>query len=138
MFPRAAAGGGSGLKKPLQGLLAPLECVGVGLVVDEHTAPGRPHQADIAQDPEVLRHGALGDAEQSGESPDAERPAGDQVENAQAHLDGKRSQKTRDFGNVFHGLIILVSTNILMNLRLVVKGEIPFTRAREERWSRYR
>ena len=127
MFPRAAAGGGSGLKKPLQGFLAPLERFGVCLVVHERPAAGRPHQAGIAQDPEVLRHGALGDAEQSGESPDAERPAGDQVENAQAHLHGERSQKTRDFGNVFHGLIILVSANILINARLVVKGEIPFT-----------
>ena len=74
--------------------MAPLKRVGVGLIVDEHAAPGRPHEADIAQDPKVLRHGALGDAELRGERPDAERPAGDQVEDAQAHLDGERSQKT--------------------------------------------
>ena len=93
MLLHAMAGGGCGLQKPLQGLLAPLERAGVGLVVDEHAAPGRPHQADIAQDPEVLRHGALGDAELRGQRPDAERPAGDELKNAQAHLDGERSQK---------------------------------------------
>lgn len=107
--------------------MAPLESFGIRLVMDEGATTGCPHEAGIAQDPEVLRHGALGDAEQSGQRPDAERPAGDQVENAQAHLDGDRSQKTRDFGNVFHGLIILVSANILIHARLVVKGEIPFT-----------
>jgi hypothetical protein len=73
--------------------LASLKRLGVGLVVDEHPAPGRPHQAGIAQDPQVLRDGALRDAELRGQRPDAESPLRHQLENAQAHLDGERSQK---------------------------------------------
>ena len=103
MFPRPAARGGSRFEESPQGLLAPLERLGVRLVVNERPAPGRPHEAGIAQDPQVLRYGALRDAKLSGQRPHTERAAGDQLEDAQAHLDSQRPQETRDFRNVFHG-----------------------------------
>ena len=36
----------------------------------------------------------------------------------------------------FMGLTILVSANILMAPCLAVKGEVPFSRSREEEWRR--
>jgi hypothetical protein len=42
---------GRGHKEPPQGFLAALEGVEIRLVVDEHPAPRRPHEAGIAQDP---------------------------------------------------------------------------------------
>jgi hypothetical protein len=71
--------------------LAPLKRLGVGLVVDEHPAPARPHQAGIAQDPQVLGDGTLCDTELHGQRSDAKRPVGDQTKDAQAHLDGEGS-----------------------------------------------
>jgi hypothetical protein len=84
--------------------LASLKRLGVGLVVDEHPAPARPHQAGIAQDPQVLRDGTLRDAEPHGQRPDTERAAGDQAKDAQAHLDGQGAQQAGNIGKVFHGL----------------------------------
>jgi hypothetical protein len=81
-----------------------LKRLGVGLVVDEHPAPGRPHQAGIAQDPQVLRYGALRDAELDGQRPDTERAADDQAKDAQAHLDGEGAQQARNVDKVIHGL----------------------------------
>jgi hypothetical protein len=74
--------------------LTALQRLGVGLVVDEHPAPGRPHQAGIAQDPQVLGDGTLRDAELDGQGTNAEGPLGHQPEDAQTHLDGEGSQKT--------------------------------------------
>ena len=84
--------------------MAPLKRLGVGLVVDEHSAPGRPHQAGIAQDSQVLRDGALRDAELGGQGSNTERAAGDQAKDAQAHLDGEGAQQARNVGEVFHGI----------------------------------
>ena len=46
--------GGSGHKKPPQGLLAAVERIEIGLVVDEQPAPRGPHEAGIPQDSQVL------------------------------------------------------------------------------------
>jgi hypothetical protein len=78
----------------VQRFLASLERFGVRLVVHERPASGRLHEASIAQNPEVLRHGPLGDAEHIRQRPDTEGPLRHQLENAQAHLDGESSQNT--------------------------------------------
>jgi hypothetical protein len=62
--------------------------------VHERSASGRPHKAGVAQDPQVLRDGALGDSELRGKRADAEGSVADQAKDAQAHLDGEGFQKT--------------------------------------------
>lgn len=94
VLPRFAERSGSGREESSQGVLAALKRLRVGLVVDEHPAPARPHEAGIAQDPQVLRDGTLRDAELGGQGSNAERPASDQAEDAQAHLNGEGAQKT--------------------------------------------
>jgi hypothetical protein len=96
--------GGSGHKEPPQGLLAAVEGVEVRLVVDEQPAPGRPHEAGIAQDSQMLGDGPLRDAELDRQGPNTEGALRHQLEKAQAHLDGERFQKTGNVGNVCHGL----------------------------------
>lgn len=72
--------------------------------MDEHPAPGRPHQAGIPKNPQVLRDGTLSNAELHGQRSDAEGPASDQAKDAQAHLDGESAQKAGNVGKVCHGL----------------------------------
>jgi hypothetical protein len=84
--------------------LTALECIEVRLVVDEHPAPGGPHEAGIAQDPQVLRDGPLRDAELAGQGPDTEGSLRHQLEKAQARFDGEGSQETGDVSNVCHRL----------------------------------
>jgi hypothetical protein len=74
--------------------LTALQRLGVGLVVDEHPAPGRPHQASITQNPQVLGDGTLRNAELVGQGANAEGPVGDQAKDAQPHLHGQGPQKT--------------------------------------------
>jgi hypothetical protein len=91
---RAAPWGGRGRKKPPQGFLAALKRLRLRFVVDEGPAPGPPHQAGIAKNPQMLGDGALRDAELQGQRADAEGAAGNQTKDAQTHLDGQGSQKT--------------------------------------------
>ncbi len=84
--------------------MAALQRLGVGLVVDEHPAPRRPHEAHIPQDPQVLGDGTLRDAELHGQSANTQGPLGEQLEDAQPHLDGEGSQKARSVRNVVYGV----------------------------------
>ncbi len=85
---------GRGHKEPPQGFLAALEGVEIRLVVDEHPAPRRPHEAGIAQDPQVLGDGTLRDTELDGQGPNTEGSLRHQPEKAQARLDGKSPENT--------------------------------------------
>jgi hypothetical protein len=82
VLPRASARGESRRKEPAQGFLATLNRIGVRLVVDEHPAARRPHQAGVAQDAKMLRDGTLRDAELHGQRSDAQSPLRHQLEDA--------------------------------------------------------
>lgn len=85
----AWAWSGHGHQEPPQGFLAAVEGGEIRLVVDEHPAPRRPHEAGIPQDPQVLGDGALRDAELDGQGPNTEGALRHQLEKAQARLDGE-------------------------------------------------
>lgn len=91
-MPCTATWGGTGHKKPPQGLLTAMDGVEIGLIVDEQPAPTCSHEPGVAQNPQVLRDSPLRYTELRGQSPNTQDAPCHQLEQAQAHLRGESPQ----------------------------------------------